>query len=231
MVSALAHSTIKQTIPLLENGDRLTQVEFERRYRASSVKKAELIEGIVYMASPLRITQHGEPHAVIMGWLLLYRAATPGVQLGDNSTVRLDADNEPQPDALLRIETDGQSSISEDGYVEGAPELIVEIAASSVSIDVHDKLKVYRRNQVQEYMVWRVEDQELDWFRLQEGQYIRLQPNSDGLIFSEVFPGLWLDQTALLTGNLIRVIEVVQQGLATVEHQSFVEKLSLSTEK
>ncbi len=203
---------------------------------------------MLYIASPLRITQHGEPHAQVMTWLGVYWSATPGVQLGDNSTVRLDADNEPQPDALLRIEIDGQSSISEDGYVEGAPELIVEIAvrpcgfvsrqgtrtkraASSVSIDVHDKLKVYRRNQVQEYMVWRVEDQELDWFRLQEGQYIRLQPNSDGLIFSEFFPGLWLDQTALLTGNLIRVIEVVQQGSATVEHQNFVEKLSLSTGK
>ncbi|WP_413160959.1 Uma2 family endonuclease [Capilliphycus salinus ALCB114379] len=231
MGNTLKTSTLKQTIPPLQNGDRLTQVEFEHRYSASSVKKAELIEGIVYMASPLRITQHGEPHAQVMTWLGVYWSATPGVQLGDNSTVRLDADNEPQPDALLRIERGGQSTISEDGYVEGAPELIVEIAASSVSIDVHDKLKVYRRNQVQEYMVWRVEDEELDWFRLKEGKYIPLETNSDGVICSEVFPGLWLDKTALLAGNLIKVIEIVQQGLGTVEHQNFVEELSVRNDQ
>ena len=217
----------KNTVPALENGDRLTQAEFERRYDAMPhLKKAELIEGIVYMASPLRITQHGEPHASIIGWLMLYRASTPGVQLGDNCTVRLDADNEPQPDALLRIEVEGKSKISEDGYVEGAPELIAEVAASTVSIDVHDKLKVYRRNQVQEYIIWRFQDRELDWFRLTEGKYILLDSNSQGIIKSEVFPGLWLDTEALLAGNLAKVIEIVQQGLTTVEHQNFVKQLS-----
>ncbi|WGV25868.1 Uma2 family endonuclease [Halotia branconii] len=213
----------KNTVPTLENGDKLTQAEFERRYDAMPhLKKADLIEGIVYMASPLRITQHGEPHAAIIGWLMLYKASTPGVQLGDNCTVRLDADNEPQPDALLRIEVGGQSKISEDGYVEGAPELIAEIAASSVSIDTHEKLKVYRRNQVQEYIVWRFQDGELDWFRLAQGNYILLESNSQGIIKSEVFPGLWLDKQALLAGNLARVIEILQQGLTTIEHQNKV---------
>ena len=226
MTSGLENKALKPKIPTLENGDRLTRIEFENRYTKSNIKKAELIEGTVYMASPLRITKHGNPHARIMTWLGIYWSATPGIELGDNSTVRLDGDNEPQPDALLRIENDGQSIISEDGYVEGAPELIVEIAASTVSIDVHEKKKIYRRNQVQEYLVWRVEDGEIDWFSLKEGEYIQLQPNSEGIICSEVFPGLWLDKTALLTGNLIKVIEVVQLGLATAEHQNFVDKLS-----
>lgn len=215
------------TIPPLENGDRLTLAEFEHRYGAMPyLKKAELIEGIVYMASPLRIRQHGNPHARIITWLGAYWSATPGIELGDNCTVRLDADNEPQPDALLRIETGGQSTISEDGYVEGAPELIAEIAASTVSIDVHEKLKVYRRNQVQEYLVWRVYDQELDWFRLVEGKYIQLIANDEGIISSEVFPGLWLDKQALLTGNLAGVLATLQRGLATQEHLNFVEKIS-----
>ncbi|NET56613.1 MAG: Uma2 family endonuclease [Symploca sp. SIO2E6] len=207
--------TPHQTIPPLENGDTLNVTEFERRYSTMpTLKKAELIEGIVYMGSPLRITQHGNPHSSIIGWLMVYQAYTPGVQLGDNCTVRLDADNEPQPDALLRIEVGGQSTISEDGYVEGAPELIAEIAASTVSIDIHDKLKVYRRNQVQEYIVWRVEDQKLDWFRLVEGKYIKLTANEEGIISSEVFPGLWLDKQALLAGDLAKVLAVLQQGLA-----------------
>ena len=216
-----------KTIPPLENGDQLTRFEFERRYeQMPHVKKAELIEGIVYMASPLRFTQHGEPHAHIITWLGIYCSATPRVKVGDNCTVRLDAENEPQPDALLRITRNGQSTISKDDYVEGAPELIVEIAASTASIDLHDKLKAYRRNQVQEYLVWRVYDQELDWFRLREGKYIKLQPNEEGSIFSEYFPGLWLDQEALIKGDLAKLVTNLQQGLNSLEHQNFVKKLS-----
>ena len=222
-------TTKSGNIPLLENGDRLSRSEFERRYQAMpNHQKAELIAGIVYVASPLRITQHGNPHARIMTWLGSYWAATPGVELGDNSTVQLDQYNEPQPDALLRIQTGGQSTVNEDGYVEGAPELIVEIAASTVSLDLHQKLEVYQLHQVQEYLVWRVEDDQLDWFQLKQGKYLKLQPDIEGILYSQMFPGLWLDQNALLTGNLAKVLRVLQKGLASGEHQSFVEKLNSS---
>lgn len=215
------------TIPPLENGDKLTRWEFERRYQGMPhLKKAELIEGIVYMASPLRFESHAEPHANIIGWLALYKAATPGVRLGDNATVRLDIDNEPQPDALLRIDKGGQSTISQDDYVEGAPELIIEIAASSASYDVHQKLNVYRRNQLQEYLVWRFYEQEIDWFRLQAGEYIKLEPHSDGIMRSQIFPGLWLDKNALLMGDLGKVLVILQRGLETAEHRDFVNKLT-----
>ncbi|MBW4612681.1 MAG: Uma2 family endonuclease [Desmonostoc vinosum HA7617-LM4] len=226
MISADATAQLL-IIPPLENGDKLTRAEFERRYQAMPhLKKAELIEGNVYMASPLRIKNHANPHARIITWLGNYWAATPGIELGDNATVRLDFDNEPQPDALLRIEVGGQSTISQDGYVNGATELIVEIAASSVSIDLHQKLKVYRRNGVQEYLVWRVDDGQFDWFRLNEEEYIKVEPNKDGVIFSQIFPGLWLDQAALLAGNLAKVLEVLQQGIASQEHQDFVQILA-----
>ncbi|OCQ89088.1 hypothetical protein BCD64_04775 [Nostoc sp. MBR 210] len=219
--------TLLSTLPPLENGDKLTRTEFERRYHAMpKEKKAELIEGIVYMASPLRVTGHGEPHADVIIWLGLYKVATPGVKLADNSTVRLDADNEPQPDVCLRIANGGQTRVSDDDYIEGAPELIVEVAASSVSLDLHEKLKVYRRNQVQEYLVWRVYDNEFDWFKLEQGEYIKLAPNHEGVIYSLVFPGLCLDKAALLAGNLAKVLAVLQQGLASPEHQSFVENLA-----
>lgn len=217
-------------IPPLESGDRLTRVEFERRYEAMPhIKKAELIEGVVYMASAVRAKRHGQPHAAIMAWLGSYWIATPGVDLLDNTTVRLDEDNEPQPDALLRIDVGGQSIISDDDYVEGAPELIVEIAASSASYDLHDKLKVYRRNRVQEYLVWRVYNKKFDWFRLDRGEYILLEPNADGVICSQVFPGLWLAVSDLLEGNLAEVSAVLQKGLETAEHQAFVQSLSAST--
>ncbi|NEO69936.1 Uma2 family endonuclease [Moorena sp. SIO3H5] len=214
MITSTATITRDSTIPPLENGDQLTLAEFERRYSAmADLKKAELIEGIVYMASPVRAKKHGKPHSRIMTWLGTYEASRPGVETLDNTTVRLNDDNEVQPDALLRIEQDGQSIITEDDYVEGAPELIVEIAASSVSIDLHKKLNVYRRNGVQEYLVWRVDDGEFDWFRLTEGEYTQLEPNPEGILCSEIFPGLWLDKAALLAGNLAKVLEILQQGL------------------
>jgi Uma2 family endonuclease len=215
-------------IPPLENGDRLSRAEFERRYEAMPhLKKAELIEGVVYVPSPVRHRFHGEPHSYVMGWLVLYKAHTPGVQVSDNSTVRLDLDNEPQPDALLLIapERGGQTHLSEDGYIEGAPELVMEVASSSASYDLHAKLHVYRRNGVQEYVVWRVLDEEVDWFVLREGQYERLQPDSDGLFRSEVFGGLWLDPAALVREDLATVLTTVQQGLASSEHAAFVARL------
>jgi Uma2 family endonuclease len=213
----------------LESGDRLTRHEFERRYQAMpSIKKAELVEGVVYVASPVRMANHGRPHAVLVGWLMVYKAATPGVDLGDNATVRLDADNEPQPDALLRIEPEvgGNSRIIEDDYVEGAPELIAEIAASSASYDLNDKLNAYRRNGVQEYIVWQMYENRLDWYSLQEGRYVPLEPDAAGVIRSQIFPGLWLVVNALREGNLAEVLAVLQQGLQTAEHQTFVERLS-----
>jgi Uma2 family endonuclease len=221
------NTSAKLTVPRLENGDKLTRAEFERRYHAMpNLKKAELVEGIAYMASPLRINQHGEPHARIMTWLGCYQAFTPDLQLGDNCTVRLDADNELQPDALLRINIGGQSIISDDGYVEGAPELIVEIAASTASYDLHQKLNVYRRNRVREYLVWRVDDREFDWFRLISEQYLKLEPDRDGIIRSQVYPGLWLDRSALLSGDLAKVLASLQLGIATPEHQNFTNGLS-----
>ncbi|HEY7158799.1 MAG TPA: Uma2 family endonuclease [Gemmataceae bacterium] len=215
-------------IPPLEQGDHLTRHEFERRYEAMpELKKAELIEGVVYMPSPVRIDQHGSPHAALVTWLGIYWANTPGVRVGDNSTVRLDLDNEPQPDALMIVEPShgGQSRIDEEGYVAGGPELAVEVAASTVSIARNTKLRVYRRNNVREYIIWRVEDQAIDWYILRQGQYEQLQRAADGLLRSEQFPGLWLDPDALLRFDLARVFQVLQQGIASPEHAAFVARL------
>ena len=200
-------------LPPLESGDRLSRSEFERRYAAMpALKKAELIEGVVYLASPLRAKAHGKPHGMVMTWLGTYSAVTTGVDFYDNPTVRLDAGNEPQPDAVLRLEQ-GSSRISEDDYIEGAPELIVEIAASSASYDLHDKLRVYRRNGVQEYIVWCTYSHKLDWFYLESGEYKSLAAEA-GIIRSRQFLGLWLASQALLEGNLAEVLRVLQQGLA-----------------
>lgn len=220
---------LASTIPPLTNGDKLTRYEFERRYNAiPKPKKAELIEGIVYiMPAALRFRSHGQPHARILTWLGNYEVLTPGVALGVEPTVRLDLDNEPQPDAILIItpEAGGQTRLSEDDYIEGAPELVVEIAASSTAIDLHGKKQAYRRNGVKEYIVWQVLDQKLTWFSLEEGEYLELAPDQNGILRSRVFPGLWLAVNELLTGNMQSVLNVLQAGLQSVEHKAFIQKL------
>ncbi len=215
-------------VPALENGDRLTRYEFERRYAARpDLKKAQLIEGIVYMPSPVSVA-HAEPHAMIQTVLLVYAASTSGVRGYDNATVRLDLDNEPQPDVLLRIEAEalGRSRVSGDKYLEGAPELVVEVAAGSASIDLHDKLRAYRRNGVQEYIVWRTQEGRVDWFELVEGEYRPLPSDDYGVVRSRVFPGLRLAVGALLKGDLAGALAEVQKGTATPEHQAFVARLA-----
>lgn len=219
-------------IPPLEPGDRLTRDEFERRYEAMPhLKKAELIEGVVYMPSPVRVYRHGNPQGHLITWLGTYSAGTPGVDIGDNTTARLDQDNEPQPDAMLFIEPSrgGQVRISDDDYVEGAPELAAEVASSSVSFDLHTKFNVYRRCGIKEYVVWRVMDRAIDWFALVAGTYERLVPADDGFLKSRVFPGLWLDPQALIAGDLARVLAVVQAGIASPEHGLFVSRLAGAT--
>ncbi|MBF2050135.1 MAG: Uma2 family endonuclease [Elainella sp. C42_A2020_010] len=213
-------------IPPLENGDRLSRFEFERRYEAMPhLKKAELVEGVVYMASPLRIKSHGEPHGDLVTWLGTYKTFTPGVVLGIEPTVRLDLENEPQPDAVLLV-PGRQATIGADDYIEGAPELIVEVAASSAAIDLHDKKRAYRRNQVQEYMVWRTLEGQLDWFVLKADDYVTQLPDQQGIVRSQIFPGLWLAVSALLSGEMTTVLSVLQQGLNSPQHQAFVQQLS-----
>ncbi|MFQ4137873.1 Uma2 family endonuclease [Nodosilinea sp. PGN35] len=222
--------TATQHYPPLQSGDRLSRAEFERRYAAATdVKKAELIEGIVYVASPLRHRQHGKPHSRVMTWLGVYQTLTPGVDLSDAPTVRLDLDNEPQPDAALFIEAaaGGQTRISADDYIEGSPELIVEIAASSAAIDRGAKKQVYRRNGVLEYVIWQTYDNQLEWFELTDGEYQLLSPDADGILRSRVFPGLWLAVDALLNNQMAQVLETLQLGLASPEHATFVEQLRM----
>ncbi len=213
--------------PPLENGDRLSRDEFERRYeQMPHVKKAELIEGTVYMPSPVRIDLHGQPHVQLATWLGTYSAETSGVVPGDNSTVRLDLDNEPQPDLVLfkSAASGGQARISEDHYIEGAPELAVEIVSSSRSYDLHPKKRAYRRNGVREYLAWITGEQRVVWWELKDGEYQEIPVAADGLLKSGVFPGLWLDAPALLRGDMKTVLAALRRGLDSAEHQAFAAR-------
>jgi Uma2 family endonuclease len=194
----------------LEAGDRLTQPEFHRRYELDpDLHHVELIEGVVYLPSPIRVERHGEQQASIITWLGAYAAGRPGVRLSGPGTVILDGDNEPEPDALLFLapEAGGQARLDSKGYIVGAPELVVEISATSVSVDLGDKMRAYRRNGVREYIVWSTYDEQLRWFALRSGDYELLLPDERGIVHSTVFAGLRLDVTALLRGDLAAVLK------------------------
>src|SRR5882672_3290553 len=211
--------------PALEPGDRLSRDEFERRYeRMPHLKKAELIEGIVYMPSPLRAKAHGQPHNQVGTWLGVYASETPGIGCFDNASVRLDLDNEPQPDLVLvkASAISGQSRISADDYIEGPPELAVEIVGSSKAYDLHQKKGAYRRNGVREYLAWITGENRLIWWGLREGEYHEIASQADGLLKSGVFPGLWLEVAALLRGDMKAVLAALRRGLDGPEHLAFV---------
>ena len=213
--------------PSLQNGDRLTSHEFLRRYEAMpDVKKAELIQGIVYMSSPVS-TEHAKPDGLVHLWLGTYAALTPGVDFYPNATTILGPTNSPQPDACLCLPASvgGQTRLNEKKYLVGPPELIVEIAASTASIDLGDKLESYAMAGVREYLVWRTQDAAFDWFALEDAEFLPVKPDARGLLRSRVFPGLTLDAKALLSGHGAKLLSTLQRGLASAAHKTFAASL------
>ncbi|WP_425618542.1 Uma2 family endonuclease [Anatilimnocola sp. NA78] len=234
MSTVIPPNRLPSVIPPLEPGDCLSRDEFERRYEAMPhLKKAELIEGVVYTPAAVRAFNHGRPQQVIATLLGTYDSATPGTLSFDNTSVRLDLDNMPQPDQVLLIlpECGGQSKLSNDDYIEQAPELACEISSSSVSFDLHTKLQVYRRSGVREYLVWRVRDQQIDWFSLLGNDYVKMSPDAAGLLKSQVFPGLWLRPAELIKFAMKKALRTLDQGLASAEHAAFVKQLNFPAEE
>lgn len=218
----------EMALPPLENGERLDQKTFHTRYEAMAEHvRAELIGGIVYLPSPLK-PHRGGMHMRVNHWLVEYRDATPGVEAYDNTTAILGEESEPQPDAYMIIapEKGGQTRLNDQEYLEGPPELIVEVALSSEDIDLHAKKKDYEKAGVREYIVIALRQHQVFWFISRHGRFEDLACGADGAFRSEVFPGLWLDPAALLRLDAARIREVLQQGLASPEHAAFVARLA-----
>ena len=207
-------------------GDLLTRDEFLRRWEEMpDLKSAELLGGVVYMPSPLG-ADHSTTDAHVTFWLQCYATHTPGCETGSNATWHMLADA-PQPDSHLRIIREcGGTSWVKDNYFHGAPELAAEVCRSSTSYDLHQKKELYQSAGVKEYLTVLLEERSVHWHRLVGGRYQTLLVNPDGLICSTVFPGLWLDPTALLAGNMPRVLDILQRGLQSSEHAEFVRHLA-----
>ena len=226
MASVAGDSSTHVDKPELHTGDRMTREEFHRVYLDMPADfEAELVGGIVYVASPLK-RRHGTNHLPLGTLLFAYEGSTPGVESGDNTPILLGEEGEPQPDLYLRIlpECGGKSRTTDDDFVAGAPELIAEITHNSRSIDLHAKKDDYARYGVREYLVVCLQEQRLRWFDLDAGQ--ELHADGDGVLRMRVFPGLWVDGPALLAKNYQRMMATLEGGLATPEHAAFVEGLT-----
>lgn len=216
---------------LLHSGDHLDRETFHRLYlQTPEGFKAELINGVVYVASPVS-RGHSVPNGTLVGCFFVYEANTPGVERGDNGTVFLTPDrDEVQPDAMLMIrpEYGGAVQYAGDGdhFIAGGPELVVEVATSSAAIDLHDKLDAYERAGVREYVVLSTKTPELFWYENREGRFVRLDPPGDGIFRSAVFPGLWLNAAAIVANDSKTVLETVQAGLADPAHEKFIAELA-----
>jgi Uma2 family endonuclease len=214
------------TPPLLE-GDSLTSDEFLRRWEElPDLKRAELIDGIVYMSSPVS-RDHGDYQVFLCNWLGFYTMATPGCRSSAEATWVMAERQVPQPDVTLRIlpEYGGQSGIAGE-YAAGSPELIVEVAVSSYSRDFGAKKRLYERMGVREYFIASPRDEKLLSFSLTSNGFHPLETDDNGILRSAYFPGLWLDIKSLWDLDLERMNAVLQQGLATPEHAAFAEKLA-----
>lgn len=220
-------------LPALENGDQLDQQTFHARYAAMPEDcRAELIGGIVYMSSPQKVP-HSKAQQLVVRWLAEYAEATLGTDALMNNTQILGPDSEPEPDACLFIapEYGGRVYVDDDEYLNGPPELIVEVSASTESIDLHRKKHDYLKAGVREYVVLALRMQQVFWFARQRGKYKEVALSPDGLFRSREFPGLWLDAEALLANHRRRVLGALEQGLATPEHAGFVAKLAKQASK
>ena len=178
------------------------------------------------MAPPVSV-DHSDPQGQLMTLVGTYRAATPGVLSGGESSLRLDMDNMPQPDVYMMIapERGGQATIDVDRYLHGAPELLGEIAVTTASYDLHQKMDVYRRSGAREYIVWRTLDKAIDYFVSRAGRFERLQADGKGVWRSESFPGFWVDGKSLLAGDLRTALDVLHEGIRAPEHAQFVQRL------
>lgn len=218
-------ATVEQEIPVLTPGDNLSRSDFVRIWDLHpEIKRAELIGGIVFMPPPVSL-DHGENELDIGTWAGSYRAYTPGCVGGHNTSCFLLQDL-PQPDVHLRILPEyGGRSYEKDRLLAGTPEFFAEVCRSSVVYDLHQKKDLYEEAGIPEYLAILIAEKEVRWHVLEEGRYRLMDPGPDGVYRARVFPGLWLDARAFLDRDMPRVLAVLQQGIASPEHQQFVQRL------
>ncbi len=215
----------KITMPL-EHGQRLSRDEFLRRWEAMpELKRAELIGGVVYLPSPVGLP-HSKLTLALSAWIGTYEAATPGCLACSNATWFMLTDS-PQPDVAMFIRPEyGGTCRYEGNFVSGAPELAIEVSATTRSYDFGPKLRLYREAGAGEYLSVVSGESQVVWRSLRGGAYVPIEPGPGGIVRSQVFPGLWLNAAALFAGDTAALLATLHQGLASPEHARFATGLA-----
>ena len=220
-------------VPPFENGDRMDQPTFHALYETTPPGfKAELVGGVVYMASPVSVN-HGRPHRVLTSWIDAYAQHTEGTEWFSDLTIILADSNEPQPDLTLILlpEFGGFTQENDRGFLVGPPELVIEVAVSTAAIDLNAKRHDYYLYGVQEYLVVEVKTQTVHWFKRGKSAFQVLKPAADGSIRSKQFPGLWLNPDAVFERSPKALLETLHLGIASPEHAKFIAKLNKKINK
>jgi len=153
-------------------------------------EKADLIDGVIYMASPDN-TDANE----LQGWLAtILSLFLDEVDLGKLYTsrvaFRLAKRNSPEPDiAFVKKQ---RLHLVKRGHVEGPPDAAIEIVSpDSIQRDYLKKRRQYQRFKVPEYWIIDEVRQRVVMLRLgEDGKYHQVKPKN-GELHSEVLPGFW----------------------------------------
>lgn len=198
----------------LVTGIHMSREEFLRAWEATpELKNAELIEGIVYVPSPVS-PSHAFFDSLLISRLVIYAASKPGLEAGNNATWIM-LESSPQPDAHLRRlpEFGGTSGIA-GNLLNGAPELAVEICVTSREVDFGPKLALYQRAGVREYITLETLISRVQWRVLDNGSCRNIEPDAEEVFRSDFLPGLWLDSKALWSRDSGALLATLQKGIA-----------------
>lgn len=211
--------------PLIRPGDHMSLEEFlERWEQMPGLKFAELIAGTVYMPSPVFLA-HMRLDSRVQGLCSVYCMKSLGVESGTNGTWLMSG-SAPQPDCAIRIlpEFGGHTTVK-GGLVSGAPEFVVEVCHSSRAYDLGPKLSLYQIAGVGEYLAILVEEGRFEWRILVNGSYELMTPDA-GVYRSQILPGLWINSSAFWNEDSPTLLQTLEAGLASQEHQDFVARLA-----
>ena len=159
-----------------------------------SDQKADLIDGSICFDGPQTVEEND-----LIGWLLVVLGQYLEVKKLGRITVnkvayRLNDHNAPEPD--LGIVLGSRVKILKGGYVDGAPDVAVEVVSpDSVDRDYEDKRLKYEEAGVKEYWILDPDEQQTTFLVRGEDRHAGFSEHllENSVFHSTAVPGFWLD--------------------------------------
>lgn len=182
------------------------------RARICEDQKADLIDGVIYMASPENTDANELFLWLVMVMNLFNRKQKLGKVYGSRVACRLDDRNAPEPDILF-VSAKNLGKVKRGGLA-GRPDLAVEIVSpDSVERDYQKKRDLYERFGIPEYWIIDEHEEQVILLRLDSKGKYRQVPSKKGVLKSQVMADFWLDPNWLWQRPFSDELEVLQQLL------------------